>query len=99
METQRTITEWAAHVGINAAPARAVSRAGEELQEAIDAIATGDMASAGGELADVAICLYVAASEMGIDLQAAIDAKMAINRSRTWRRDATGCIYHVKAME
>jgi hypothetical protein len=71
-------------------------RAGEELQEALDDLAAGRMTDAAFELADVVICLHVAASKMGVDLQAHIDAKMQINRNRQWRLDATGCAYHVK---
>lgn len=97
METQATIADWANGVGINPEPQRAVERAGEELQEAIDALASGDTAAAGVEIADVVICLCVAAAKLGVDLQAAIDAKMKINRGRTWKLDASGCAYHVKA--
>ncbi len=96
METQATITEWADSVGIKPDIWRAVTRAREEMQEALDDIANGDIAAAGVELADVVICLHVAASRMGVDLQSAIDAKMTINRSRKWRVDPTGCAYHVK---
>lgn len=96
METQATITEWANSVGIKTSIRRAVTRANEELQEALDDISRGDIAAAGVELADVVICLHVAASRMGVDLQAAIDAKMVVNRARKWRLDTTGCAYHVK---
>jgi len=95
-ETQATISEWAASVGINAEPERVVTRAAEEMDEALDAVRSGDMQHTAVELADVVICLFVAAERMGVDLQAEIDAKMRINRGRTWRRDASGCVYHVK---
>jgi len=96
LETQATITEWAKSVGIKPDILRAVMRAKEEMDEALVDISRGDIAAAGVELADVVICLHVAASLMGVDLQAAIDTKMQINRNRTWRVDATGCAYHVK---
>ena len=76
-------------VGINADPYRAVLRASEELQEALEEIAAGRNEDAGVELADVVICLHVAASKIGVNLQDAIDAKI-------WRIDETGCAYHVK---
>ena len=95
-ETQKSIVEWAASVGIDAAPAHAVERAAEEMAEALDEVRAGEIDKAGVELADVVICLFVAASKMGVDLQAEIDAKMKINRGRTWRRDERGCVYHVK---
>ena len=96
METQKTISDWADAVGITSDPHRAVKRAGEELQEALDDLDAGRMSNAAVELADVVICLHVAASKMGVDLQNEIDAKMKINRARQWRLDATGCAYHVK---
>ena len=96
METQQSITEWADSVGIQPDPYRAVTRAGEELQEALDELLAGRSQDAAIELADVVICLHVAASKMGVDLQAEIDAKMRINRNRQWRLDATGCAYHIK---
>ena len=97
METQATITAWADAVGIKPEPFRAVERAGEELREALADLEVGAVEDAGVELADVVICLFVAASRMGVDLQAEIDAKMQVNRSRTWRLDETGCAYHVKS--
>lgn len=96
METQQSISDWADAVGIKSDPKRAIERAGEELQEAIDALATGSATHAGVELADVVICLHVAASKLGVDLQELIDAKMKINRARKWRVDESGCAYHVK---
>ena len=96
METQQSISDWADAVGINPDAKRAVERAGEELQEAIDAFATGTTTAVGVEIADVVICLNVAASKLGVDLQTLVDAKMKINRARKWRVDETGCAYHVK---
>lgn len=95
-ETQATINEWANSVGIKADAARSIARAQEELDEAIDEVSAGDIKKAGVEIADVVICLFVAASRLGVDLQAEIDAKMKINRKREWRVDESGCAYHVK---
>lgn len=96
METQKTISEWADEVGIKPDAHRAVARAGEELHEALEALAAGNKAGAAVEIADVVICLNVAASKLGVDLQAEINAKMQINRNRKWRLDETGCAYHIK---
>ena len=41
--------------------------------------------------------LLSTALDLGIDLQAAINAKMKINRARVWRKDGSGHGYHVKA--
>ena len=95
METQQSITDWAVAVGINPDAQRAVERAGEELQEAIDAFKSGDRHSIGVEIADVVICLNVAASKLGVNLQSLIDAKMKVNRARQWQLDETGGADHV----
>jgi len=49
------------------------------------------------EFADVAILLFDVADLMGIDMEAAIKKKMAINRDRDWEFDEeTGFMRHVK---
>jgi NTP pyrophosphatase (non-canonical NTP hydrolase) len=48
------------------------------------------------EMADCAIVLAVIAHRRGVDLQAEVDEKMRINRSRTWRSHGDGTGYHVK---
>jgi NTP pyrophosphatase (non-canonical NTP hydrolase) len=48
------------------------------------------------EMADCAIVLAVIAHRRGVDLQAEVDEKMRINRSRTWRSNGDGTGYHVK---
>lgn len=54
METQHTVSDWARSVGIAASPARHVSRANEEMAEALTAIIEGDRAKAAVEMADTA---------------------------------------------
>ena len=95
METQMSINDWARSVGINANPRRSVERASEELAEALVEIDAGQHLAAGIELADVVVCLYVAASRIGVNLQNLIDAKMEVNRKREWRLDESGCAYHI----
>ena len=46
------------------------------------------------EMADVLVVLYGAADEFGIDLRAALDAKMATNRARKWDVSAPGLGRH-----
>jgi NTP pyrophosphatase (non-canonical NTP hydrolase) len=48
------------------------------------------------EMADVAIVLAVIAHRRGVDLQAEVDEKMRVNRSRTWKSHGDGTGYHVK---
>lgn len=47
------------------------------------------------ELADCAIVLTVISARRGIDLQAEVDAKMAVNRARSWISNGDGTGYHV----
>lgn len=49
-----------------------------------------------GEAADVGIVLHALCAMKGIDLQAEIDKKMAVNRSRKWRALGDGTGYHIK---
>jgi NTP pyrophosphatase (non-canonical NTP hydrolase) len=51
------------------------------------------------EMADCAIALAAVAGRRGVDLQAEIDKKMAVNRRRTWRANGDGTGYHVKEGE
>ena len=90
-ESFRSCGEWADATFGPATPLRRLERAGEELVEAKDAPPDKLME----EIADTVICLAAAAHSAGGDLQAAIDAKMAINRKRQWsvRGDGTG--YHI----
>lgn len=63
-----------------------------EVGEAIDAWRhEGDV---GSELADVVIFAAGLAGILGIDLQAAVEAKLAVNAARTYRALPNGC--HVK---
>lgn len=48
------------------------------------------------EAADVAIVLHGLAHMRGFDLQAEIDKKMAVNRSRKWRALGDGTGYHIR---
>lgn len=46
---------------------------------------TGTFDEMGAELADVVICAWMAAAELGIDLDAAITDKLAVIFDRGWR--------------
>jgi NTP pyrophosphatase (non-canonical NTP hydrolase) len=62
-----------------------------EVAEAFDAWRK-DPGTVGEELADAAIFLFSLAEMTGIDLQDAVEAKIAKNASRTYRKLANGVL-------
>lgn len=91
---QELLFAWYRANGGYATVPRAVARANEEMAEAVVDAVIGDGHLA-EELADVVICLFVAASLANINLMEAVGKKMQINSERKWEaRD--GCLYHVK---
>lgn len=98
-ETSASIGEFCdATFGKVASRQRALTSALKELAELQDAYDLDEPDTRLlEECADVAICLMRFAHEVGGDLYDAIDAKMAINRKRTWKLDGTGNAQHVKA--
>jgi hypothetical protein len=97
-ETQTSISSWANETfGPAGSNARVAARANEEMAELLRALTADDASpKAGAEVADIVIVLYRLATRLGIDLHAEIDRKMAINRAREWKLDATGHGYHVR---
>lgn len=96
-ETQSSISAWAdATFGSLKSIVRAGTRANEEMAELLTALAKDDIGKVGPEIADVVICLYRLAHNLGVNLSGEIDRKMAINRARKWVPDGTGHGYHVK---
>ena len=97
-ETQRTITRWAQETfGAPSSLERVAARANEEMAELLRVMtAGGNPTDIVTEAADVMIVPYRLADLMGHDLHIAIDAKMAINRKRTWIRDHDGTGRHVR---
>ena len=95
-ETSTTIQAWAEPVFGPVADLRdLVDRAALELAELKQALASGDLAEAKAEAADVVILLHRVAALLGTDLATEVDAKMAINRARSWVRDGKGAGRHV----
>lgn len=95
-ETQRSVVAWVEEtfgpVGSNA---RVVARMNEEVAELIRSVAIDDRhPDIPEEMADVVIVMYRLAARMGVDLMEEIDKKMAVNRSREWELDGSGCGYH-----
>lgn len=92
-ETQESINEWQREHFSNATIEGVVNHLKEEFQEFIDAKGEYETAI---EAADIVIILYCWAMLNNVDLHAAIDAKMGINRSRKWNIQLDGTGRHVK---
>jgi NTP pyrophosphatase (non-canonical NTP hydrolase) len=91
-ETWESIAAWCDETFGPASPLRMASRANEEMAELIDVASRSETYSEKVliEAADVVICL---ARFPGI--WAAVEQKMAINRSRVWRLTGEGTGYHI----
>ncbi len=96
VETQQTMSDWAeATFGPVQDPKALWNRALLEMQELGEAVDHQDLSEIGKEAADVMILLYRLASQFDLDLDAELDAKMAINRSRTWSSKGDGTGSHI----
>ena len=96
-ETQESIAVWADETFGPVSLFRAIVRVNEEMSELLtgscyQSEVPGEIS---GECADILITLYRVAEYAGIDLHAAVDAKMKVNRARVWKKDGSGCGYHV----
>lgn len=95
-ETSKSICAWGdATFGHVSDLCALTARARGELAELEEALRAGDFPAAGGEAADVAILLHRLAWLMGLDLADEVDAKMRINRARTWAAAGDGTGGHV----
>ncbi len=95
-ETSSTIREWGdAAFGEVRDLSALVVRARGELDELEQAVRANDQAEIGREAADVAILLHRLVALAGLDLGDEVDAKMAVNRARTWRAAGDGTGGHV----
>lgn len=71
--------------------------ANAHLASALLRLANFDVAMVRTDLIGAFQAINVTAQHLGIDLQAAIDAKMDVNRNkRVWKLDGSGHGYHVK---
>ena len=95
-ETSLSIREWGdATFGEVKDLAALVQRARGELDELLAAVQAGDKAEIGREAADVVILLHRLVALAGMDLSEQVDAKMQVNRGRTWRAAGDGTGGHV----
>jgi NTP pyrophosphatase (non-canonical NTP hydrolase) len=95
-ETSHTIREWGdATFGEARDLTALVVRARGEMDELEQALRDGDHAEAGREAADVAILLHRLVGLLGMELSEQVDAKMQVNRARTWKAAGDGTGGHV----
>ena len=95
-ETSKSIREWGdAIFGAPQDLTVLVQRARVEMDELEQALREGDTEEAGREAADVVILLHRIAGILGHDLYEQVDAKMAVNRGRTWKAAGDGTGGHV----
>lgn len=97
-ETQASISAWAdAAFGPAENNLRVAIRANEEMAELLRALSVHDEnPKAVEEIADVFIVLARLGEQFGVDIRCVVDDKMAINRTRQWKKDGTGHGYHVR---
>jgi NTP pyrophosphatase (non-canonical NTP hydrolase) len=96
-ETQQSISEWAdATFGGAVSCMRVGARANEEMAELLRALSVEqpEQSKCLEETADIVIILYRLATRLGGDLHEEINKKMAVNRTREWKRDGSGHGYH-----
>lgn len=94
-ETQGTITAWADSTFGVADREATYQRMMKEVREMEDAYAAEQWHLVAKELPDVYITLVRLASRLGVVLEEAVDAKMEVNRARTWVLDGKGGAQHV----
>ena len=96
IESSKTIAAWGTEAFGDAASVKAYAiRAQEELAELIEAIEANEPdKNIALEAADVTILLHRITGTLGLELYAAIDEKMAINRGREWVPDGNGVGQH-----
>ncbi|WP_417453253.1 dATP/dGTP pyrophosphohydrolase domain-containing protein [Kiloniella sp.] len=97
METQTTICDWAEKTfGPVKDPGDLLKRALLETTELSESIEEHNIQEIGKETADVVILLYRLLDQYGLDLNKAINEKIAINRARKWEAKDDGTGSHVK---
>ena len=95
-ETSKTIAQWGRETFGDAVSVKTYAlRAQEELSELIEAIESGEPdKDIAHEAADVTILLHRITGTLGIELNDAMDTKMAINRKRDWTSSSNGVGQH-----
>lgn len=91
---QKSIASWFQRNGGRLSSMN-VHRATEEYLELMQAVGDDDLDNIREEMADVVICLMVSAHAYGFDLLKAVRDKHEVNKTRSWVKDAFGCLKHV----
>ena len=96
-ETQSSIALWAEHTFGLSTQIRAATRMNEEVAELLAKMSNATVSHSKiiEEVADVQIVLYVLAERLHMNLDAEVQNKMKVNRSRKWKLDGSGCGQHV----
>ena len=97
METFDGIGQWALASFGPGKPLACYAKLAEEFGEVARPLQKQQYDKAIYELADMVIVLSHMAASLGLDLQRAVDEKMAVNRARTWTRTPDGTYIHVEA--
>jgi NTP pyrophosphatase (non-canonical NTP hydrolase) len=97
METFDGIGQWALASFGPGKPLACYAKLAEEFGEVARPLQKQQYDKAIYELADMVIVLSHMAASLGLDLQRAVDEKMAVNRARTWARTPEGTYVHVEA--
>lgn len=100
IETQQTVGTWGHAVFGETTPTELGNLADGEMRElltALEADPKAQRSSTHEEAADVVIFLMRLAAVSGFNLLAAVDRKMAINRTRKWEKQADGSWLKVQA--
>lgn len=84
IETQKSITSWCNNTFGRADNKIIASRIKKEVDELVQAVEDNVEANVLMEAADVAILLRRVCGNLGVDLDSAVDRKMAVNRKRKW---------------
>lgn len=87
------INEWANKAFPDRTPQSMFLKMYHEMSEMIDET---DKPEVEGEIADVLIMILDFARQQGVNPSVAIQAKMRINRARTWKQNPLGDYSHVK---
>ena len=92
-QLQSQIYQWQIETFGGQAPKHFSRKLGAEVFEMLEAVdGGGDTAP---EIADCFIVLFGLASSLGVNAEEAIEAKMAINRKRKWKKEKDGTFQHI----
>jgi NTP pyrophosphatase (non-canonical NTP hydrolase) len=91
-ELQTEIADWADRIIPQRTPLSVICKLLEELSELI----ASDKMSDPSEVADIAILVLDLCHLQQIDLVAAVQAKMVINRARVWHVSDNGRAQHIE---